>query len=382
MSTFRVEGQLGLDGSRFFGVLGQAQTAVGRFGRNVTSSLGMRLAGMFSVGAVTAFARKTLEYADNIEEASQRIGVGVEKWQEWSFAAAQAGTSVEKLERFMLRLTNAAGDAKNLQGFAAMGINPQGMTPGGLFQAVNKFSQGKGSPEIMAALSQVGMDARSVSGALGVLMTDLDAAGASARGLGAVMTKETINTLAKLNDQLSIVSKILMSQFAPALLNIAQQIARTFGRVSGGAAVLKQSGVWEGFKESFKNLDPVPFVKSLLKAGADIADPPMLSALNKAFTGPIDEIEEMLKRLMAYTGPAAGADPTITVTERGRAKKAAEKSAPVSDSLVAIGNYLGASNRLTIVNIAQQQLLEQKRTNQFLDNIDRTLSEGDDTYYP
>ena len=169
-----------MDGSKFFGVLGQANTAVSRFGNSVTSGIGGKLAAAFSVGAVGMAIRKTMDYADSIEEMSSRIGVGTDKLQEWTFAAKQSGADTEKLVTFIERLSAAAGDIKNLKGFQAMGINPAGMSPEALFQSVSGATRGKGSTEIVRMMEGVGLSIRQIGPMVNVLSTDLDAAGKSA----------------------------------------------------------------------------------------------------------------------------------------------------------------------------------------------------------
>ena len=131
------------------------------FNRTLGSIRNM-IAGAFTVGAVAQLARKTMEYADNVGEMSSRLGVGTDALQEWIYAAKQAGADAEKLTTFIERLTDAASDLKNLEGFQKYGINPEGMTPEQLFGAVSGQTRGKSATEISAMLKDMGLSIKQI----------------------------------------------------------------------------------------------------------------------------------------------------------------------------------------------------------------------------
>lgn len=370
--AFKVKGELSMDGSKFFGVMAQAGAAVSRFGNQVQSNIGGRLAAAFSVGAMGMAIRRTMDYADSLEEMSTRIGVSTDKLQEWNFAAKQSGADAQKLMTFIERLAMAAGDLKNMPGFSAMGINPSGMTPEQLFQAVSSKTQGKGSTEIVQMLQGLGLSIRQIGPMVNVLASDLDAAGESARGLGAVMDQQTIHALANLNDQLSIIGQVLMGQFAPALLTAGIavlnmiagiKIVQAFIAENIGSAMAQREIEKNGYDQMQEErerrradqLRRRGFTEDQIAADlgksrlsiteSDSVKGDFFNEANKITSG----LDEMVAAIKNYKAPGL---PTITPVETG-ARKSSRIAA--SDALVSVGNFLG-SNRSVMESLAHRQV--------------------------
>ena len=87
--AFKLQGELSLDGSGWKKGLDAAHAGL--------SSLKGQLAAAFSVGAITAWAKKTIEYAGHINDLSDRLGVSTDYLQEMQYVAKQAGASVDDL---------------------------------------------------------------------------------------------------------------------------------------------------------------------------------------------------------------------------------------------------------------------------------------------
>ena len=365
-----------MDGSRFFSVLNRAGAAVSGFSRSV----GTQLAAAFSVGAVTSLAKKTMDYADSIEEMSQRIGVSTKALQEWGFAAKQNGADAEKLVTFIERLTNAAQDSANLAGFAKLGINPNGMTPEALFRSVQSQTQGKGAPEIQAMMQGLGLSIKQIGPVMNLLQSDLQEAADAANKFGAVMDDKTVHALAALNDQLSIMGQILLSQFAPALIEAGKLAIAAFARIKGaggwwGAMTANISGGALG------NLIFSPFgnteeLKKRLKAL--MPDDVMRGEANAEITNAITTANKMIEKLLAYVPPTLPEISTASVGARSRAA-AAKSASPYSDSLLSVGNFLGASMRNNLANIAQQQLQVSRDQLATLKDIKRAVEDSGDS---
>lgn len=348
-----------MDGSKFFAVMGRANAAVSGFGASVASSISGRLAAAFSVGAIGMMAKRTVDFADSLDKMSIRLGVGTDKLQEWTFAAKLAGADATNLTTFIERLSLAASDLKNAPVFAKMGINPEGMTPEQLFSGVSSWARGQQSTDVMATLSQI-IDKRALGPMIGLLKADLDEAGESARRLGAVIDRETITGLVNFKDQMEIVGSILISNFAPALVWAGKTIVESIGNVKAAAA-------WWGARTAnitaadvARALAPGSGAKDLGKKFAqgkqmgmgDIADEEAAKILN--------QFEEILQRLTAYK-PAA--PPTIGPPDMDAATKSRTAGGQVSsDSLVSVGNFLGASMRNRLVTLTEQQLQVSRET--------------------
>lgn len=352
MSSFKVTGRLNLDGSNFQAGMSRAESSIKRLGGSVAGSLKGQLAAAFSVGAIAMLTRRTMEYADSIDETASRIGVGAEKLQEWAYAAKQAGSNTEELAAFVERLTMAALDPSKQALFAQMGIKPQGMTSGGLFESVSAWSRGKQASEVTPILREL-TGFKGVGALLNTLQTDLAAAGDEARRFGAVMDTETVQKLAKLNDQFSILSQVLYSQFGPALLEVAKMALQAFGALKGMAAFAGAATHNVGLRD-FKN--PASVWDIGKKVGTNIAT----GEPEKQFTAQTDAINEMIARLESMSRRVEQ-NAVIGPPQASDAKTPANRnSLPDGNAAMRVGNFLGAGGFSTLAQVAQQQLNAQR----------------------
>lgn len=355
--AFRVQGELSLDGSKFFAVLNRAKGAVAGVGSSIASSIGGRLAAAFSVGAISMMAKRTIDFADSIDTMSVRLGVGTDKLQEWILAAKLAGADAGTLTNFIEQLSSAAADLKNAPVFEQMGINPAGMTPEQLFSGVSKWSQGKQSTDISAVLGQI-IDTRAIGKMMGVLQSDLDAVGETARKMGAVMDGETIAGLKNFKAQMEILGTVLLSNFAPALIWAGKAAIGAFAEVKGWAA-------WFGARTSninWKDILMLPMggwanlIQKWVEGGKAGLDEEADSERQRV----LDQFDEMLRRLQEHKPVEP---PVITPSDNDKTseRKSAAQSHVPSDSLVSVGNFLGASMRgmvaVQTLLVARQQLV-------------------------
>lgn len=300
--------------------MAQARLSATKFAGQIGRSMGAGFTGMIggfvSAASLGMLARKTAAFADEMEETAQRLGLSTTKLQELSFAAKQNGASLESLTRFIEQLTDAAMDPKKAGAFGKMGINPTGMTPGELFASVSSFARGNSVTATRDALGGI-VGARSVGRVINLLQSDLEELGRTAHKAGAVMDEQTLHALATLNDQFGIVSQILMTQFAPALLEVAKVVLRTFGAVKGATGWLgaKTAGLSMGDTMARPHelmLGPwAPFAMAGRMWGKMKRNPNQASfnaTADNLFADSILSIEEMIKRLTGYKSPSA---PTI-----------------------------------------------------------------------
>lgn len=320
-----------LDGAQF-------QSGISRLG-GLSDGLKSKLAGAFTVGAIGAGVRKMMEYADSVEELSQRAGVLPKQFQEWVFGAKQNGADAEKLVSFIERLTDAAQDMKNAGGFAAIGINPNGMTPGDLFAAVQSRTAGKGATEIQSMLQNAGMSFKAIGPMVNMLSADMGAAAESARRMGAVIDDSTIHSLAVLNDQLSITGQVLMGNFAPALISAGKMALTAFANIKGGSGYFGAMTA----KMSLTDIILAPLYSKktqdkLIKES--MPDAAMQQTAANELLGALSGLDEALKRISTYTPPPP---PTITQGSIGASNRMPKQA---SDSLLSVGNFLGAGRNV------------------------------------
>ena len=364
--ALKLMAEIGLDGAGFH----RGLSALNRSVSSWSSSLSARLGAVFSVAAITQFSRRTLEFADQLDKTASRLGVGVDKLQEWQFAAKQAGASAETLQTAIERLTLAAADQKNLPVFQKMGINPTGMNPEQLFSGVNKWAQTQSGPDVTRVLAQL-VGTRQAGSLTNVVRSDLEALGAQARRLGAVMDQNTVAALSKISDQLSIVSTVLMSDFAPALLKAAYIALTAFQLLKGSKGFSQSfnkdfSTRWKRDLAWYDKVNPFALwwisTKSAGKASVEGAP-----AMDKAF----EELAVIIAKLEALGGNKPL--PSVIIPEAMGGNPAKRQQS--SDALLEVGNFLGQRNgtleRINdrILKTNQEMVMQQKITNQKLDNL-------------
>lgn len=66
-------------------------------------------------GALVSTASKTAQYGDNIDKASQKLGVSSSFYQEWEAVLQHSGTSMDKMGGSFKKLANASQDASDDQ---------------------------------------------------------------------------------------------------------------------------------------------------------------------------------------------------------------------------------------------------------------------------
>jgi hypothetical protein len=395
-STFRVKGELSLDGSKFSAGLSRAEIAASRFSRNVTSAIGSKLAGIFAVGAMAEFSRRTIESAESLVIAAKRMGATVEQVQILRKAAKDSGIEIERMTMAFDMLTVA--QSKALQGgplgdalkarFAKAGISESMLRS----QTGAQLAMGPIAAYVKTVSQQDAvamfkpMFGKAAGAIVDVLRSDLGELGDHMKRMGAIMSTETAVALKQFGDEAQLVSQVLMSQFAPALLAALRALAGWVislgGGVSGSAAFAGASTAHMGAGSS---------AIALAKAsGIGI-----VGLIKRASGSSEKEVGDWIKGQMSSAGfnVAAGASASKTASSPWMdALKGLEDSIKIqsdkilhplaqtmtdlvpagnkgksnfgrieSDSLVAVGNFLGAGRTNSVQRIAERQLAVQEQ---------------------
>ena len=106
------------------------------FGASIKSAAGsfLAFAGVtVSIGAVVTSLKSAIDRADELRDASIRLGVGVDVLSKWSYAAKQTGTDLDGLSRGLKILSKNAIEALNPKSqqaglFSALGISKESLT--------------------------------------------------------------------------------------------------------------------------------------------------------------------------------------------------------------------------------------------------------------
>ena len=372
MATFKVKAVLAGDGSQWQNTLRQGESAARRFGSSVKSMIGGQLAMLFSIGAIAQLTRKTIAFGASLRDMSSGLGIGVEWLQSTGYAAEQAGGSVEVLSKFLRKLAVAREEAlqggetgKRKQGaFGMFGITEADLRTMNMEQLHDKIASYYKKPSDVqgriAALMEVG-------GKGAVIMSQAFVQGLSesrkeAYDMGLVMSSETVNGLAGIGDQFTTLGRILLVEFAPALLKTAELILTAVAVIKGSRGILGRTR--EGGNELPTGVKMLAMVNPVVLAAV------LGQLTGKASVGAgsdmdlaLEELAKKLVKLYTPTRPGAKEDDDYTPFYQmgGRGGGRGGKNKTYSDSLLAVGNFLGAG-RGGVDRIQQQQLDVQRET--------------------
>src|SRR5688500_11295850 len=103
MNFLNLKAVLSLNGSGFALGLKRAESQSKQFAKEIKGEF----AKAFGTAAVVAYAKRMMDLAGTITEASDRTGVSTKALQEWAYAARQSGSSIEAVTRYLEHLAQA-----------------------------------------------------------------------------------------------------------------------------------------------------------------------------------------------------------------------------------------------------------------------------------
>lgn len=208
---------LGLDSAALTKGLKESQGAFSSFGKSIaTIASGIGLERVFErLGAsIGNSIKRAVAYGDELNKASQKYGVPVEKLAELKYAADLADVSFESLSsslaRFNRNIVDAGrGQGQALEAFHVMGIeirNSNGSLKSSsdlLGEVAAKFATYKDSAEKTAlAMALFGRSGADLIPLLNLGKTGLEAAAEEARKFGLVLDKDATSKTEEFNDNL------------------------------------------------------------------------------------------------------------------------------------------------------------------------------------
>jgi len=187
------------------------------FGRSFGASIKSAVTGFLafagvsvSIGAVVSSLKSAIDRADELRDASIRLGVGVDVLSKWSYAAKQTGTDIDGLNKGLKLLAKNASEALDPKSdkaklFDALGISKDDLTD--LTTLVPKvadaFRQLPDGPQKAAvAMELFGKSGADLIEFLNQGSKGLDDFGDKAAKLGVVISQDTANAADEFNDKL------------------------------------------------------------------------------------------------------------------------------------------------------------------------------------
>ena len=155
-------------------------------------------------GALVSTASKTAQYGDNIDKASQKLGVSSSFYQEWEAVLQHSGTSMDRMGASFKKLANASQDASDdqVKAFERIGLSMEdvkNMSTEDLFSSVINGLQGmeEGSERTATATELLGKGAMELGPLFNTSAEDTQAMIDRVNDLGGVMSEDAVKASAR-----------------------------------------------------------------------------------------------------------------------------------------------------------------------------------------
>lgn len=216
-----------------------ARKGLAGFSKSVSSAV-FSLKGFgvaLATGAIAQQTREVLNFADSIDEASQKVGMSVEELHKLSYAAKLNGVEFQGLVGSLTKMNLNLASAAEGGGPAAKALEQLGLSANQL-TAMTQEQQFLALIDGMSKLGTVGERTAAAvavfgrAGAALVPMINQGAAGVNAMTaeldrMGATLTSDTAAAAASANDAIDKLSMTLSATFATAVVALAPVIEDT-----------------------------------------------------------------------------------------------------------------------------------------------------------
>lgn len=285
MNVFELFATLGIDTSQYDEGLASAESKGQSFGQTLGAvvSTGAKVATAAIAATTTAViagstafvngVASSASYADSIDKMSQKMGFGIESFQEWQYVAQLSGTSMESLKAGMKTLATAVETGSDA--FDKLGLSQEqlaGMSQEEVFDAtVRALMNVEDQTERTYLASQLlGKGATELGPMLNMTEEDLNSLKQEAHDLNGVLSEEQVKAGAAFQDSLTGMQTALqglknnmMSEFFPSFTKVMDGLALIFSGDDGGLALID-----EGVDDFIERLNEV--APKALEVGAKI----------------------------------------------------------------------------------------------------------------
>ena len=240
MDVFDLAAKLTLDSSEYDKGLTGAEEKAGGFGSKVKKGLAVGGAAVMAVGtaavaAGTAVVKATgdvAEYGDNIDKMAQKMGISIEKYQEWDAVLKHSGSSMETMKASMKTLATAV--EKGNDAFEKIGLTQEDlakMSQEEIFEATIAGLQNveDTTERTYLAGQLLGRGATELGALLNTSAEDTQAMRDRVRELGGVMSEDAVKAAAKYQDTLQDLQtgfeglkRNLISNFLPGITTVME----------------------------------------------------------------------------------------------------------------------------------------------------------------
>jgi phage-related protein len=302
--------------------------------KGVAAGIGVAMAAI-GTAAVTAgkklfdMANDAAAAGDEIDKASQRIGLSRQGYQEWDYVLSQNGASISSLENGMKKLNNTVDDAINgstsaTDKFQRLGISMedlQGKSREEIFEMTVKGLQGISDEGEKAAIANdlLGNSSVELAALLNQSAESTEDLKNKASELGLVMSDESVYAAVNYTDAMDNLTR----SFAGVKNNITSQLLPGFTMVLDGLTglITGQEGAAEQLKEGARETveqiaiilpQILEVVTGLISAIAEVAPDLIIALVNGILDNLPTLIEAATNIIMTIVGGLIEALPQIT----------------------------------------------------------------------
>lgn len=255
MNVFDLMAKIGLDTSEYDRGLDESEGKFSGFGDKIKAGFGNIKS--FASGAVSAVASGVstvvsgvgnlansiysassdlANYGDNIDKASQKIGISAKAYQEWEAVMQHSGTSMDSMTTSFKTLATASqgASADQVEAFKKLGLSMEevsSMSTEELFSRTIAGLQGmeEGTERTTIASQLLGKGAMEMGALLNTSAEDTQAMIDRVNELGGVLSDEAVKESANFNDQLQdmntamdALKRQMVAEFLPGLSGLMQ----------------------------------------------------------------------------------------------------------------------------------------------------------------
>lgn len=255
MNLFNLFATLTLDNSEYEQKLNQSEKSAKSFSSGIGTAFktGARAVAGFAAGvaavttAIAGLVVKTIDYAGDLDDNAQRVGMSTEAYQKWAFAMQLAGGDASTLQIAVRGLTTFVDELSTGQGDALLTLQKLGigyeefmaMPTEDKLKAIIEGLQSMEDQTEMTTIAQDIFGSRAYQTLMPILNQEkgyVDELFASMEDLGLVMSDDAVKAGAALGDQLDILKQKITVVGATMMSDLFPEIEMILEGLNGLAS--------------------------------------------------------------------------------------------------------------------------------------------------
>lgn len=249
-------------------------------------------AGVAALAVATQQTIAAMQFADEIDDAAQKLAIGTDALQEYRFAMTEAGGETTDFDKAMEGFNKTLGAAqsglspKAMKGFAALGFTPA---------QIDSFSSGEEAiGEVARRVASLSKESEQAAVAeklgLGPMLPllregadEMEALRQKAHDLGYVMDADLVKKGADANQEFETMSRVIDVQLKSAFVELSDEVLTFTGYIAGALGKLNDfASAFDGWKARANAAYGDKFVSNIMQGNTGQA---LQDALESVRTG-------------------------------------------------------------------------------------------------